>query len=415
MKQKWIYAWMTVVLLLAACGRVTTQADLTLAAATAPVRDTQTTAPVTMVPAPQPGASETTEPAGSAEGQQTRLVSPDGEKTAIFSNQSSRLEIELASAFKQDLTLSDGEPDAQFITMAKWAPDSLHLAVAVANTSQAALDDFLKAPPQIWMIQLTENDESPSVTSYTAAGDLATGFITLGTWSPNSLHLTFWPGMRSASILADGLPLWDLDVLTTQARPVADLALANPDYQSWAPDGTALAFSAGGYRSAQVGKWLALYEVASGETQTLVPQEVLVSGQVSWSPDGRQIAFAAVPGAQTGADYSDYLGWDNPAIQGRQIYLYDLDTHEYHGLHPVDTYQDAPHWSPDGRTLYYVQQTGDQAALYESNPTSGDALPLDGCQADLPQAAGYYGQVDWSDLYEACPQIESGLGSANSH
>jgi hypothetical protein len=75
-------------------------------------------------------------------------------------------------------------------------------------------------------------------------------------------------------------------------------------------------------------------------------------------------------------------------------------------LNAVEAYQDAPRWSEDGKTLYYVQMDGDQAVLLAADPRTGEAQPLEGCQAPLPSGAGYYGQTDWTDLYESCPQVK---------
>jgi dipeptidyl aminopeptidase/acylaminoacyl peptidase len=195
-----------------------------------------------------------------------------------------------------------------------------------------------------------------------------------------------------------------LDVSTLAEDRLAEATLVNPAYQSWAPDGSALVFINGGYRSAQVNKWLSLYEVASGQVITLVPEDELVPGQVAWSPAGDAIAFAAVEASQTGDEWAEWMGWDNPAIEARRIYLLDPQSGGYQQLNAAEAYQDAPRWSADGKTLYYVQMQGDQVLIMAADPASGEAQPLPGCQAARPSGAGYYGQVDWTDLYENCPE-----------
>lgn len=209
----------------------------------------------------------------------------------------------------------------------------------------------------------------------------------------------------SASIQADGLPLWSLEVESGQVTRLAEAALVNPSYQSWAPDGSALVFTNGGYRSSQVNKWLSLYEVGSGLVGTLIPKSALVPGAVAWSPRGSQIAFAAVEAEETGNEWADWMGWDNPAILARRIYLLDRQTGEYWRLNSAEAYQDAPRWSADGTRLYYAQMEGGGVALMAADPASGSAHALPGCLAPLPVAAGYYGQVDWGELYQNCPGV----------
>jgi Tol biopolymer transport system component len=217
-------------------------------------------------------------------------------------------------------------------------------------------------------------------------------------WSPDSRHLIYWPWELSASIQADGLPLFILDVQDGSVRQVAETTLLNLHYQSWSPDGSALVFTNGGYRSAQVDKWLALYDVESGVTKTLVSQDELVPGAVAWSPRGDWIAFAAIPAQQTGPEWADWMAWDNPAIAGRRIYLLDPARGEYQRLNGVEAYQDAPAWDEAGQTLYYVQRAGEWIILVSVDIPGGKPQTVEGCQAPLPPGAGYYGQPDWGEL-----------------
>jgi hypothetical protein len=69
------------------------------------------------------------------------------------------------------------------------------------------------------------------------------------------LPIALLGGPLSGSIEADGLPLYIFDTRAQQATLLADTALLNPRYHSWSPDGSTLAYIAGGYRSAQVNKW----------------------------------------------------------------------------------------------------------------------------------------------------------------
>lgn len=229
------------------------------------------------------------------------------------------------------------------------------------------------------------------------------GVVNPGNWSPDSRYLLYWENtVDSASIQADGLPLWTLDVGTSEARLIST-TLVNPYYQSWSPDGRKLIFTNGGYRSAQVDKWLSIYNTSTGEVRDLIPKEVLVPGAIDWSPDGKWIAVAAVEGSKTGPEYADYMSWDNPAIAARRIYLVDPMTGDFRRLTQSEVYEDAPRWSEDGKQLLFVQAEGSQARLMTANLETGEVDAVQGCVMPMPPSPGYYGQADWAALYDNCP------------
>jgi dipeptidyl aminopeptidase/acylaminoacyl peptidase len=361
--------------------------------------------PITSSPGPNPTLTPPAAPtlAGGA----MRLPSPDGRWTAILDRGAGSLALEDAQGVQHTVF-----PAGSLVGDAKWSPQGRYLAVVLSNLPGIRESGQPKAFPEIHLINFERDAFSEADSVYqpeASAGAMAApDQIVLGSWSPDGSRLLFWSGPLSGSIQADGLPLWVLEIEGMQATPLARAALVNATYQSWAPDGRALVFTNGGYRSAQVGKWLSLYDVASGQTNTLVAEDALVPGQVAWSPAGDSggiVAFAAVEAAKTGTEWADWMGWDNPAILARRIYLLDPQNGEYRRLNASEFYQDAPRWSADGTKLYYVQLDGNQAVLMIADPVTGEALPLPGCKASLPNPAGFYGQVDWTGLYNHCQAI----------
>ncbi|MRR28959.1 hypothetical protein EG834_01180 [bacterium] len=288
----------------------------------------------TALPSKTPTAVATLEDVPGTE----RLVSPDGQYTAIFHPQNISLEI----------------VDAQGKSMVNYLPDPA-----------------------------------------------AAGWVILGTWSPDSQRLTFWQGSNSASLQADGLPLWVLDVQTGAAKELSKAAVINKTYQSWSPDGRFLAFTDGGGRSAQVNKWLSLYMVQDDKLEIVIPVDQLVTGALAWSPWNSQIAVAAVDASQTGPDFADHMGWDNQAIAARRIYLVEPLARAYWRLTETEAYEDAPKWRLDNAQIAFVQRYQDTARIMSANPILKEALPT-GCEAPMPPSAQYYGQVDWSELYQTC-------------
>jgi Tol biopolymer transport system component len=352
----------------------------------------------------QPTLTPATTATPAAEAGVGRIASPDGRWTAILDRNAGSLDV-VDPQGGHALLFSPGSTAGA----ASWSPDGKQLVIVLGNWPEKAPDAGTKGVPEIWLAAVQGDTIGAPVLLYrpqeaTGTTPASPQQILLGSWSPDSQRLLFWQGMLSASIVADGLPLWSLEVPGGQATPLSQAALVNPAYQSWAPDGSALAFTDGGYRSAQVGKWLARYDASSGQVSTLIPQDEQVPGALAWSPLDGQIAYAAVAAGQTSPDLADWMSWDNSAILARRVYLLDAQSGAYQRLNQLNAYQDAPRWNADGKTLYYVQMDGDQAQIMAADPASGKAAALAGCRAPLPDTAGYYGQVDWSSLYAACPQ-----------
>lgn len=334
----------------------------------------------------------------------TSTASPDSRWIALVN----------VAAGSLDLQQPDGQtvtifPSGSSVANITWSPDSHILLVVRTNWvfNQPENTGVSSSEPiAIWQVEIKEDKAQPAqkvFESSTPAGQDVAEQIQFGPWSPNSRYVLFWKGILSASILSDGLPASVLDVTTGQVTPVAEVALLNPRYQSWAPNSSALAITAGGYRSAQVDKWLNIWHVGSGQAATVISQTEQIPGVVAWSPKGDVIAYAAVPTDQTGQAWADLMTFDNPAIAGRRIYLLDPLTGQSHRLNQAAAYQDAPLWSDDGAKLYYVQRQGDVIQLMVSEPATGKTEPVPGVNQPIdlngndPQV-GYYGQADWDAL-----------------
>jgi len=248
-----------------------------------------------------------------------------------------------------------------------------------------------------------KNAQGRNVQTY--AGDISArgDWIYLGTWAPDSQHLTFWQGMFSGSLMADGYPLFIMDVQTGKVVELSKAAVINKSYQAWSRNGNLIAFSDGGGRSAQINKWLSIYSVESGQVKSIIPNKALVTGSLDWSPQGTFIAVAAVESNQTHSGYAGSMDWENPGIAARRIYVVNPVTGDYQPLDPQAlSYQDAPRFSPDGSQLYFVQQDGNQARIMVLDINTTVLNEVEGCETSMPASAGYYGQVDWSELYADC-------------
>ncbi len=355
-------------------------------------------------------------------------LSPNGQWTATLNRTTGSLEL---SGRRQTFQIFPEGSGARDIN---WSPDSTRLLVvrpyAATDPQQGT---SVPQPIEIWQVRLTERHVLSTTRLFQSSPEAfeqdGVQQVVFGPWSPNSRYVVIWVGLLSASILADGLPPQLLDTETGQLYPVAldssiqdpvyaptrdNTALINPRYQSWSPDSSRLAITAGGYRSAQINKWLNLFDLATGQVTTVISQAEQIPGAVAWSPQGDVIAYAAVPAADTGAEWADWMSFDNPAIAGRRIYLLDPATGQYRRLNNRESYQDAPVWSPDGARLYYAQRNGKFLDLMVANPVTGQARAVPGVRqpVDLGDPmrpeVGYYGQFGREELLAEIPEALPG-------
>ena len=354
-------------------------------------------------------------------------LSPDGQWEAILNKTTGSLD--LIGKHNESFSIF---PAGSGVTSINWSPDSSRLLIVrpyyLFEQKQGTLLNAAQ-PIEIWQIRPLERQAAPATLLFRASREEferdGAQQVVFGHWSPNSRYVVMWLGMLSASILADGLPPLVLDTDTGNACPIAvdssadpitdelsaeNVALVNPRYHSWSPDSSRLAITAGGYRSAQINKWLNLVEANTGQVMTVISQAEQIPGIVAWSPRGDMIAYAAVPADQTGEEWADWMVFENPAIAGRRVYLLDPATGHYHRLNEVESYQDAPVWSSDGGLLYYVQRNGGELCLMVADPTTGQADPVPGVQQPIGlgdparPTVGYYGQFGRQELLEQIPE-----------
>ena len=83
--------------------------------------------------------------------------------------------------------------------------------------------------------------------------------------------------------------------------------------------------------------------------------------------------------------------------------MLNVQTGECHRLNDEDGFQDAPTWSADGKTLYYVQRQGNEMVLAAANVLTGQVTYIEASRQLAPGRVGYYGQGDWSVLLDYRP------------
>ncbi len=159
--------------------------------------------------------------------------------------------------------------------------------------------------------------------------------------------------------------LWD----GTSARPLTSgRADSNP---RWSPDGGTLAFLRKGPGDDDKAQ-LALMPIDGGEAETITDFELGVS-EVSWSPDGAQIAVVAgeyVDGIDDDEERQrrprrighpsfrfDTKGWTYD--RRSHVWIIDPSTHERSQLTTGDCSETSVGWSPEGTIITYLSATGE--------------------------------------------------------
>ena len=213
-------------------------------------------------------------------------------------------------------------------------------------------------------------------------------------WSPDGGQVAFGVNRTSPvnpETSAEGSEVW---VVTLADRAITALPNLLATDLEWSPDGSQLAIASGD-RDRVTGNMLHdgrihLYEPASGVMRSL--EETLGAVNLTWSPDGRHIAWAGLNGA---GDSS--LALRTIDVESGQQEVLVPDYGAIHGIGPV--------WSPDGKTI--AIQSGFSGERHEvvlvtpGDPSDEGAVPEQVVIPYQETAQGFAGpfypyRVTWS-------------------
>ena len=314
------------------------------------------------------------------------------------------------SGRRQIVSRKSGGPGTG-ISSVVWSPDGKVLAYA--------REDDLKPG--------TPSERVASLSRINADGSGAMELLNAGTPSKDGLIAAGWSADGSyvlyrviegfsGSALADGTPVWAVPAtggtpvqlganLAGDARPSRDKVLyysdflASPEAQGSKPGLLAATF--GGYRATWTNKRVGLVDVKTGQARLLSPQDMAASSP-NWSPDGRYLAYSAMP------DAGDLVGGEpaRQGLMGRRIYVVDAQGEStIRRLTDDPAYRDElPIWSVDGKHILFARiDEQSRASLWWMNVVTGEPRQLvDGLALD-PQTSGfgYYGHIDWQMQFDS--------------
>lgn len=299
-----------------------------------------------------------------------RLLRAKGEKVATRLKATTGVSVEqLSKDWHAALRAEYGMPKAADATPPKAAPDAKTPAgdgtrrVVTAKTAGRLNVGPALSPDGNEVMFLSEKDRF-SVDLFVA--DVHTGRVTqkivstatdphfdslefidsAGAWDPAGRRFAF------TAVRNGGAVLVVVDVKTGNTVREARLGDIGQAFNAtWSPDGTRIAFSglSGGVTD------LYVYDLGSGELEALT-HDVFADFQPSWSPDGTSIAFV-----------TDRFSTDLRNLEFGNYSLAVLDLASG-AIDQLPGLRDArnldPHWSPDGRSLFFVSTAGGRNNIY---------------------------------------------------
>ncbi len=274
-----------------------------------------------------------------------------------------------------------------------WSPDGAWIAYeyALQGSEPAA------AYQSIWKVSADGRERVQLYGTEQGRSDLW-----LAGWSSAGKLVYFWQDPARPAISPDGAPLFGVSAAGQPAAgaavglssepmlPYRDFIATAPPHTNWGErEAVALAVGAG------QGTW-ANKRI---ETSAAVSPPGVAAISPAWSPDGRRLAYAAMPERET-------LGLSEPTLQelmARRVWVADA-AGEGRPQQITDDpgYRDEfPRWSADGTYLLFARiNAKGRASLWIVPAGSGALRQVVDELTPAPDPIGTYGHVEWDNLFD---------------
>ncbi len=274
-----------------------------------------------------------------------------------------------------------------------WMPDGQSLLVSTAADKEAPIR-IMKTDLTGKLLETYQIGEKQTANAETYFEQFQADGITV---SPDGRYAAFFVRPNSASIAADGVGIYLLDMQQPARAEAVSGGLGYPEWFAWSPDSSKLAVIKGRGREATDNKSLAV--VTASDFKVI---EAGLTGFVdSWpvwsNPDAGKLYFTRGKGSTA------WLGKYNPEevmVPGQRIWERGSDGKEQ----PVTqgsakTADYYPAVSPDGRQLLFVRMDGaEHGSLYVTSAGSRQETEL---LRHLAGDSGFYGNYlpKWIAVY----------------
>jgi TolB protein len=262
---------------------------------------------------------------------------------------------------------------------AAWAPDGSQIAYSGPSKSDPASDALYTVP----------SAGGAATQRYVAAG----AGIRVAGWWPDGRGLAFWRDpLHSASLAADGLPLYSLPLGSTPRELATTLPYVT--WLAWSPGGHKVALVSGAGREVWANKALERCDALTGACTAIAQPPHAVAFDPAWTSRGTAVAFvrarALAINYSFGTGISALASW----LASRTLWVQGGATAAPSPVEGAGVAAYQPMWSADGRRLMFE----DGFNVWMIPAAGGHAVKIVGPFDPKLELHGYYGYVPFSSL-----------------
>lgn len=322
--------------------------------------------------------------------------SPARDRIAFVSNDAG-VQIENADGTSAITLIAPATLDRQAARVGRiaWNPDG----TSIAYEWMVGTSDQTPTHQGIWRIGL-DGREGVELFANSPADN---NDLVLAGWTAQGRDILFWTDEMGTAARDGGRTLWSIpsDGRPADGKPLrksSEPMLAYPDFVATAPALTeqgrhdALALTVGAGYATWANKRIEM-------VRTLTPKG-LAAISPTWSPDGTQLAYSAMPAYEN----LNLFQMTFQELMQRRLWITDLaEQDRARQLTDSNSYRDErPLWSARGSHILFARiDTKGRATLWIIPADgSGPAIQVVDELTPTPDSFGYYGHVDWDYLYD---------------